>query len=313
MALAFTATSTRQEIAQRCITFHDFLGTLQRLPREHATTKLDVDSLYSSFKSFCSTKRRTSRKHGCEEDCSYETQWPVYCEKNILACPSSSTLSPPLPSVRQHDEQDQPRSATHHPQHAAVAPPLPVADLVARLDQQQEIDTLRAQHAQHAGELSWLRNQLQRTTQLDEQAATDIALLRQQQEQHQLVRLSETPALRTRKRKARSPTVDLVAAVRDHVTYTPEQMRDHLAVRFVAWRTDEDASTIGVVCIEAVLTLLNDRLQRGNDPHVRFLASYYGMEVQRSDDPVHERCVGIDFAAQRYVVAPVSVNANHWA
>ena len=97
-ALAITATSTRQEIAQRCTTFQDFLGTLQRLRREHPTTKLDVDSLYRSFKSFCSTKRRSSRKRGCEEDCSYETQWLVYCEKNVLAATSPS---PPLASVRQ--------------------------------------------------------------------------------------------------------------------------------------------------------------------------------------------------------------------
>ena len=62
-----------------------------------------------------------------------------------------------------------------------------------------------------------------------------------------------------------------------------------------------------------MLTLLNDRLQQVHDPNVRFLASYYGMETQRSDDPVHERCAGIDFTAQRYVVAPASVDANHWA
>ena len=73
----FTATSTRKEIAQQCISFRDFLDTQQRLRREYSTIKLDADCLYSSFKSFCSTKRRTSRKHGCEEDCSYETQWPV--------------------------------------------------------------------------------------------------------------------------------------------------------------------------------------------------------------------------------------------
>jgi hypothetical protein len=310
MALLFIATTTRHEIAQRCTTFHDFLGTLQRLRSEHLDTKLDADCLYSSFKSFCSTKRRTSRKHGCEEDCSYETQWPVYCAKNVLAATSSSTPSPPLSLLHEDGEPDQPLSADHRPQHAAVAPPLPVADLVSRLeDQQQELDTLRAQHAQHADELSWLRDRLQRATQMVEQAATDIALLRQQQ----LVGLTVAPGLRTRKRKAHSSTVDLVAALRDHATYTSEQRKDHLAFRLVAWRTDEDASTIGVVCIEAVLTLLNDRLQQAHNPHVRFLPSYCGMEVQNSDDPVHERCQGIDFAAQRYVVAPVSVNANHWA
>ncbi|MGI0134160.1 MAG: hypothetical protein ACREBW_04300 [Candidatus Micrarchaeaceae archaeon] len=66
MSLTFTATSTRQEIAQRCASFNEFLETLQRLRREHPSTKLDADCLYSTFKSFCSTKRKTSRKHGCE-------------------------------------------------------------------------------------------------------------------------------------------------------------------------------------------------------------------------------------------------------
>ena len=66
-------------------------------------------------------------------------------------------------------------------------------------------------------------------------------------------------------------------------------------------------------CIEAALTLLNDRLQQAHDTHVRFLASYYAMKTQRSDDPVHKRCAGVDLAAQRYVVAPASVDANHWA
>ena len=129
--------------------------------------------------------------------------------------------------------------------------------------------------------------------------------------QQQLLTQRAKPS-RTRKRKDPS-NVDLVAALHDQLVYTPEQTTDHLAVRFVAWSTDEDTSTIGVVCIEAVLTLLNDRLQQAHDPHVRFLASYYGMETQRSDDPVYERCMGIDFFAQRYVVAPVSVDANHWA
>ena len=104
-----------------------------------------------------------------------------------------------------------------------------------------------------------------------------------------------------------------MAALRDQIVYTPEQVAEHINIRVVAWRTDEDATTMGVPCIEAVLTLFNDRLQQANDPHVRFLPSYYGMETQRSDDPVHERCMGIDFAAQRYVVAPASVDANHWA
>ena len=299
MALAFTATSTRQEIAQRCITFQDFLGTLQRLRREHPTTKLDVDCLYSSFKSFCSTKRRISRKHGCEEDCSYEKQWPVYCEKNILAPPSSAP-SPPSPSDAD-GEQKHARSTTGHPPRAADVTP----DLVTRLEhQQQELVALRAQHET---ELSSLRVQLQRAVRLAEQAAADIASYRQQQ----LLAQRAAPS-RTRKRKQPS-SADPVAALHDQLVYTPEQTTDHLDVRFVAWRTDEEASTIGVVCIEAVLTLLNYRLQQANDPHVRFRASYYGMEVQRSDDPVHERCVGIDFAAQRYVVAPVSVDANHWA
>ena len=151
-----------------------------------------------------------------------------------------------------------------------------------------------------------MRVQLQRAVRLAEQTAADIASYRQQQ----LLVQRATPS-RTRKRKEPS-TVDLIAALHDQLIYTPEQTADHLDVRFVAWRTDEDASTIGIVCIEAVLTLLNDRLQRASNPHVRFLASYCGMEVQRSDDPVHERCTGIDFATQRYVVAPVSVNANHW-
>ena len=299
MALPITATSTRQEIAQRCLSFEDFLGTLQRLRREHPTTKLDADCLYSSFKSFCSTKRRTGRKHGCEEDCSYETQWTVYCEKNILAS-TSSTPSPPSPSDAD-GEQKQARSTTRHPPPATDV----TVDLVARLElQQQELVALRAQHE---AELALLRVQLQRAVRLAEQAAADIASLSQQQ----LLAQRATPS-RTRKRKQPS-TVDPIAALHDQLVYTPEQTMDHLAARFVAWRTDEDASTIGIVCIEAVLTLLNDRLQKTNDPHVRFLASYCGMEVQRSDDPVHERCVGIDFAAQRYVVAPVSVNANHWA
>ena len=56
------ATSTRDEIAQRCPSFNDFLGELQRLRREHPAIKLDADCLYSSFKSFCSTKRRTGRR-----------------------------------------------------------------------------------------------------------------------------------------------------------------------------------------------------------------------------------------------------------
>ena len=301
MALTITSTSTRQEIAQRCPSFQDFLCTLQRLRREHPTTKLDVDCLYSSFKSFCSTRRRTTRKHGCEEDCSYETQWPVYCEKNILAS-TSSAQSPPSPSLPDEDsEQKQARPTTRHPPPATDV----TAELVARLElQQQELVALRAQHE---AQLSLLRVQVQRAVRLAEQAAVDFASLTQQQLLAQRV-----PLPRTRKRKEPS-TVDPLAALHDQRVYTPEQTTDHLAIRFVAWSTDEDASTVGVVCIEAVLTLLNDRLQRIGDPHVRFLASYYGMETQQSDDAVHERCMGIDFAAQRYVVAPVSVNANHWA
>ena len=128
MALAFTATSTRQEIAQRCPSFQDFLGTLQRLRREHPTAKLDVGCLYSSFKSFCSTRRRTTRKHGCEEDCSYEKLWPVYCEKNILASPSAAQS---LPSPSDADgEQKHARSTTGHPPRAADVTP----DLVTRLE-----------------------------------------------------------------------------------------------------------------------------------------------------------------------------------
>ena len=300
MALPITAASTRQEIAQRCPSFQDFLGTLQRLRREHPTTKLDVGCLYSSFKSFCSTKRRTSRKHGREEDCSYGTQWPVYCEKNILASPSSIP-SPPSPSLPDEDgEQKQARSTTRIPPPAVEI----TTDLVARLErQQQELVALRAQYET---ELSLLRAELQRAVRLAEQAAADIASVSQQQRLAQRV-----PLPRTRKRKEPS-TVDPLAALHDQLVYTPEQTADHLDVRFVAWQTDDDASTIGVVCIEAVLTLLNDRLQRIGDPNVRFLASYYGMETQQSDDAVHERCMGIDFAAQRYVVAPVSVNGNHW-
>ena len=161
-----------------------------------------------------------------------------------------------------------------------------------------------------------MRGQLERAVRLAEQAAVDIALLRQASQRRrsgqQLLAHPAAPA-RTRKRRDPSP-VDLVAALRDQVIYTPEQMTEHLNVRFVAWSTDEeDASTVGVVCIEAVLTLINHRLQQANDPHVRFLASYYGMETQSSDVPVYERCMGIDFSAQRYVVAPVSVDANHWA
>ena len=284
---------------QRCPSFQDFLGTLQRLRREHPTTKLDVDCLYSSFKSFCSTKRQTTRKHGCEEDCSYETQWPEYSAKNIFAS-TSWTPSPPSPSDAD-GEQKHARSTTGHPPRAADVTP----DLVTRLEhQQQELVALRAQHET---ELSSLRVQLQRAVRLAEQAAADIATYRQQQ----LLVQRATPS-RTRKRKEPS-TVDPIAALHDQLVYTPEQTTEHIAVRFVAWRTDEDASTVGVVCIEAVLTLLNDRLQRAHDSNVRFLASYCGMETQRSDDPVHERCMSIDFAPQRYVVAPVSVNANHWA
>ena len=37
------------------------------------------------------------------------------------------------------------------------------------------------------------------------------------------------------------------------------------------------------------------------------------MEKQGSDDAVNERCMGIDLTKVRYVVAPVSVNENHWA
>ena len=312
MALAFTATSTRQEIAQQCRTFQDLLDTLQRLRREHPTTKLDVDCLYSSFNSFCSTRRRTSRKHGCEEDCSYETQWPVYCEKNILALtflPSRTAL----PS-NADDERKQPRSPAPHPSRGSDVPRPLVADLVARLEhQQKELGALRAQRE---AELSSLRDQLQRAERLAEQAAADIAVFRQASQRRrsgqQLLAQRAAPSC-TRKRK-HSSAIDPVAALHDHVAYTSDQMREHLNIRFVAWRTDEeDASTVGVVCIEAVLTLLNDRLQRANDPHVRFLASYYGMEMQRSDDIVHERCMGVDFAAQRYVVAPASVDANHWA
>ena len=38
-----------------------------------------------------------------------------------------------------------------------------------------------------------------------------------------------------------------------------------------------------------------------------------GMQQQNSDEAVNERCMGIDLMRVRYVVAPVSVNENHWA
>ena len=112
-----------------------------------------------------------------------------------------------------------------------------------------------------------LRDQLQRAARLAEQAAADIAALRQQLLAQPVIS-AKASRLVHGKRKHRSCTADL----HDQMVYTSEQMTDYLHVHFVAWSTDEDASTIGVACIEAVLTLLN-RLQRTSNPHVCCLTS----------------------------------------
>ena len=99
----------------------------------------------------------------------------------------------------------------------------------------------------------------------------------------------------------------------DTRVYSLEETQQTVSSHFEIWRIEEDHATVGWVCIEAVLTLLNYHLQLANNEHVRFLPSYQGMRQQNSDEAVNERCMGIDLMRVRYVVAPVSVNENHWA
>ena len=119
---------------------------------------------------------------------------------------------------------------------ADVSPPL-VADLVARLEHQQQ--KLVALRGQHEAELSSLRCQLQRAEQLAEQATADVALFRQASQRRRSGPQLLLPPSRTRKRKHPS-AIDPVAARQDATVYTSDQMEEHLNVRFVAWRTDEE-------------------------------------------------------------------------
>ena len=167
----------------------------------------------------------------------------------------------------------------------------PIAGLVIRLQQQER-------------ELSAVRVELQRAVRLAEQVSTHNAiLLQQQQQQH---------PQGSRKRKQTSPAIDS-ASLLDTRLYSAEEVQQTLSSRFEMWRIEEDVATVGWACIEAVLTLLNHHLQLGNNEHIRFLPSYQGMQQQNSDDAVNERCMGIDLTRVRYVVAPVSVNGDHWA
>ena len=199
----------------------------------------------------------------------------------------------------------------------------------ARCQQQGELDALRAQveravalhesglaglrSTQHS-ELEEERTRMERSERLAEQANTDITLLRQQWLQQQQ---STTNGSRKRKRPSSR------AAAADDKVIGPASLFDHPftaaeSVQYVErcfddWRKEEVDVTIGAACITAVLTLLNHRLQRANDRYVRFVPSYPGLDSQDEDDAVFERCMGLDFSAVQYVVAPVSVDDTHWA
>ena len=211
-----------------------------------------------------------------------------------------AAASSPLPqqpeSLADIQQQSQPappsRSSSQRPE-SVDNDSSPSASVVAALN---------SRLAQHESEISDLRVQLERAVQLAERATADLALLRQQLE----------PPKSSRKRKPSTPAPIDPASLQDH-PFTPAQAEECVEQCFVAWRLEEDEITIGWACISAVLTLLNHRLQRGNNPHVRFLPSYPGMETQNSDDPVTERCMGLNLANVRYVVAPVSIRKHHWA
>ena len=189
------------------------------------------------------------------------------------------------------DSLDSPPAALP-PSLPAVAAPDQIADLVARVEQQER-------------ELIAVRAELQRAVRLAEQVSTDNAILQQQQQLQQQLQGS-------RKRKQTSTAID-PASLFDTRVYSPEETQQTISSRFEIWRMEENRVTVGWACIEAVLTLLNYQLQLANNEHVRFLPSYQGMQQQNSDDAVNERCMGINLAQVRYVVAPVSVNENHWA
>jgi uncharacterized coiled-coil protein SlyX len=202
-------------------------------------------------------------------------------------------LNSTTPSSRPESAEDAP--ATSAPSTAAAASEQ-LAELVTKVALQE-------------GELSTLRAQLERAVRLAEQASTDVALLKQELQQRDEARI---PSRNSRKRKS-PPVADIdPASLLDHL-FTPEQAQQHVDHCFVSWRIEEDDVTVGWACINAVLTLLNHRLQQANDTHVRFLTSYPGMEKQGSDDAVNERCMGIDPTKVRYVVSPVSVSDKHWA
>ena len=161
------------------------------------------------------------------------------------------------------------------------------------------VTALSEQLARHRIEIDELQLRMEKAEQLAEGASADLALLRQ--ELHQQKRLN--------KRK-RSATID--SALMDCI-FSPNEVEESVERAFVAWRLEEEDVTMGYACISAVMTLLNHHLQQANDSHVRFLPSYPGMEAQLSDDPVNEKCMGINLVDVEYVVAPVSVDHNHWA
>ena len=187
-------------------------------------------------------------------------------------------------------------------------PPLPRTEPLAdpqalsssSLPSDCSVTALSEQLAQYRVDINELRARLEKAEQLAERASADLALLRQ--ELHQQKRLN--------KRKRSAPTID--STLMDCV-FTPNEVEESIERSFTAWRLEEEDVTMGYACISAVLTLLNHHLQQANDPHVRFLPSYPEMEAQLSDDPVNEKCMGINFGDVEYVVAPVSVDHNHWA
>lgn len=71
---------SKEQIALACPDYTSFFDELKRLRKEQPTGPLVAEQLYRTFKSYCSTKKKSS----VDEDCSYEVQWPVYITKNIL-------------------------------------------------------------------------------------------------------------------------------------------------------------------------------------------------------------------------------------
>ena len=184
--------------------------------------------------------------------------------------------------------------------------------------QSDALAALTATVARQASELEALRSRLDRVVQLAEQFNTDVAALRQEWLQHQQQQQkaagvgSSGTRSRKRKRLSRAETGLEPRPLFDQ-PFSAEQAEQHLSRCFTNWRLEEASDTSGWACIYAVLTLLNHRLQRAHDRHVRFVTSYPSMEAHHSDVPVHDQCMGVDLTAVQYVVAPVTAEGGQWA